>query len=65
MDLPSSSPANTALDRLADHCITARTMIDEAGTPVMRRLIDILLFEIGLALADPLTKRDVALDTVE
>jgi hypothetical protein len=31
-------------------------MIDTVGTPVMRRLIDLLLFEVGVALSAPVTE---------
>lgn len=48
-----SLTSDATLDLLANHCIAARTMIDEVGTPVMRRLIDLLLFEIGVALSAP------------
>ncbi|GJD76385.1 hypothetical protein [Methylobacterium goesingense] len=44
------------LDLLANHCIAARTMIDAVGTPVMRRLVDLLLFEVGVALSAPITR---------
>lgn len=40
------------LDILTHHCVAAREVIDESGTKVMRRLIDLLLFEIGVALAE-------------
>ncbi|WP_019904269.1 hypothetical protein [Methylobacterium sp. 77] len=42
---------NESLDILAGHCIAARKVIDESGTSVMRQLIDLLLFEIGVAMA--------------
>lgn len=38
------------LERLADHCLDARELIDETGTEAMRPLIDLLLLEIGRAL---------------
>ncbi|MDB5647651.1 hypothetical protein [Methylobacterium sp.] len=62
--LPPTS-AGPSLDRLATHCIAARSMIDEVGTPVMRRLIDLLLFEIGIALADPAIASNPALEPTE
>ncbi|CAA2139007.1 hypothetical protein ASF34_14545 [Methylobacterium sp. Leaf106] len=40
-----------SLDSLAGHCIAARTIIEASGTSVMRQLIDLLLFEIGVAMA--------------
>jgi hypothetical protein len=40
-----------ALETLADHCMAARAVIEEAGTTSMRHLIDLLLYEVGLALA--------------
>ena len=62
--MPPMSRSSTAasLDRLATHCIAARTMIEETGTPVMRCLIDLLLFEIGLALAEHVDEPDPALE---
>lgn len=45
------------LDVLTQHCIAARHMIDESGTMVMRRLIDLLLFEIGVAMAERVETR--------
>ncbi len=41
-----------SLELLTQHCVAARGVIDESGTLVMRRLIDLLLFEIGVALAE-------------
>lgn len=43
---------NDNLDTLAGHCIAAREVIEHAGTSVMRQLIDLLLFEIGVAMAE-------------
>ncbi len=40
-----------SLDSLAEHCIAARDIIEASGTSVMRQLIDLLLFEIGVAMA--------------
>lgn len=45
-------PHDDSLDRLAGHCIAARAVIQETGTSVMRQLIDLLLFEIGVAMAE-------------
>ncbi|NEU11555.1 hypothetical protein G3T14_05360 [Methylobacterium sp. BTF04] len=45
-------PDDDPLDALAKHCIVARDLVDEAGTTVMRRLVDLLLFEIGVAIAE-------------
>lgn len=39
------------LDLLVTHCIAARAVIEQAGTSAMRQLIDLLLFEVGVALA--------------
>ena len=39
------------LDVLADHCIEAKKLADQVGTASMRRLADLLLFEVGRALA--------------
>lgn len=39
------------LECLLEHCIAARAVIDESGSSVMRALIDVLLFEVGIALA--------------
>jgi hypothetical protein len=58
------SPNGEALDVLAAHCIAARAVIENAGTPVMRRLIDLLLFEIAVAMADPADDPSVALEPV-
>ncbi|WP_244472445.1 MULTISPECIES: hypothetical protein [unclassified Methylobacterium] len=43
--------SDDALEILADHCMAARAVIEEAGTASMRELIDLLLYEVGLALA--------------
>ncbi len=40
-------PDDNALDALLEHCLAVHTIIAERGTPTMRRLIDLLLFEIG------------------
>ena len=40
-----------ALEALADHCLAAHALIGEHGSPMMQRLIDLLLFEIGVASA--------------
>ncbi|KQO50930.1 MULTISPECIES: hypothetical protein [unclassified Methylobacterium] len=39
------------LQTLAGHCIAAREIIETSGTLVMRQLVDLLLFEIGVAMA--------------
>lgn len=39
------------LDTLAGHCIAAREIIETSGTLMMRQLVDLLLFEIGVAMA--------------
>ena len=39
------------IEILADHCMAARAVIEEVGTAPMRELIDLLLYEVGLALA--------------
>ncbi len=57
-------PEGEALDVLAAHCIAARAVIEETGTPVMRRLIDLLLFEIAVAMADPSDNPALALAPV-
>jgi hypothetical protein len=38
-------------EALADHCMAARALIEEIGTTSMRELIDLLLYEVGHALA--------------
>lgn len=43
--------SDEALDMLAEHCIAARAIVDQHGTPAMRRLIDLLLFEVGSQIA--------------
>ncbi|MBX9934711.1 MAG: hypothetical protein K2Y56_24890 [Methylobacterium sp.] len=43
--------SDDALEILADHCMAARAVIEEAGTTSMRHLIDLLLYEVALALA--------------
>lgn len=50
--LATLRPNDDPMDLLAKHCIAARDVIDESGTRVMRRLIDLLLFEIGVAMAE-------------
>lgn len=44
------------LDALAAQCLTVRDLIDAVGNPLMRAAIDLLLIEVGRALAetDPL-----------
>ncbi|KQP31588.1 hypothetical protein ASF49_09035 [Methylobacterium sp. Leaf104] len=64
MLIATPSPQGEALDVLAAHCIAARAVIEEAGTPVMRRLIDLLLFEIAVAMADPSDRPSLALEPV-
>lgn len=41
------------LDELAEHCLAARELIDVVGDAVMRATIDLLLAEVGRALAKP------------
>lgn len=48
---PGGPSQDAALDALADHCISARAIIAERGSPVMQRLIDLILFEIASELA--------------
>ncbi|MDR7039148.1 hypothetical protein J2X36_003921 [Methylobacterium sp. BE186] len=43
----SSSP----LDRAASHALAARRAIDEDGTPILRQLVDLLMWELGRAIA--------------
>ena len=40
------------LDELAEHCLAARDLIDTVGDAVMRAAIDLLLAEVGRALAE-------------
>lgn len=40
-----------ALEALADHCMAARALIEEVGNTSMRELVDLLLYEVGHALA--------------
>lgn len=35
------------MEALTEHCLAAREIIGEQGSPVMMRLIDLLLFEVG------------------
>lgn len=51
MSVTQMSRSDDALDTLADHCMAARAVIEEAGTSAMRHLIDLLLFEVGVAMA--------------
>lgn len=60
MDSTSLARAREALDQIAAHCIAARSIIEEAGTPVMLHLVDLLLFEIGVALAEGSDEQDPA-----
>ncbi|GEP05219.1 PAS domain-containing protein [Methylobacterium oxalidis] len=39
------------LDRAARHAIAARRAIDADGTPVLRQMVDLLMWEIGRAIA--------------
>ena len=50
MDRLDMDPA--PLDELAEHCLAARDLIDAVGDAVMRAAIDLLLAEIGRALAE-------------
>lgn len=45
--LPDGALTDTELDALASHGLAAHAIVDGRGTPTMRRLIDLLLFEIG------------------
>jgi hypothetical protein len=65
MKLTSLASTPASLDVLATHCIEARAMIEQSGTPMMRRLIDLLLFEIGVALAGPSDAEPAALQPAE
>ena len=40
------------LDELAEHCLAARDLIDAVGDAVMRAAIDLLLAEVGRAMAE-------------
>ncbi|GJD49524.1 hypothetical protein OPKNFCMD_2255 [Methylobacterium crusticola] len=44
-------PAAHPLERAADCCLAARAAIDEAAQPFLRRLIDLVLLELGRHLA--------------
>ncbi|CAM2794453.1 MULTISPECIES: hypothetical protein [Methylobacterium] len=39
------------LDTLAAQCLSVRDLIDSVGDPLMRAAIDLLLIEVGRALA--------------
>ena len=54
--------SDEVLDSLADHCLAARAIIGERGSPVMRRLIDLLLFEVGVEIAGQLDGKPEAAD---
>lgn len=54
---PPAGQADDALDdadrdALVDNCLAAHAIIADHGTPTMRRLIDLLLFEIGSAIGE-------------
>lgn len=40
------------LAELAEHCLAARDLIDTVGDAIMRAAIDLLLAEVGRAMAD-------------
>ena len=40
------------LDTLAAQCLSVRDLIDSVGDPLMRAAIDLLLIEVGKALAE-------------
>ncbi|MCJ2122810.1 hypothetical protein [Methylobacterium sp. J-077] len=40
------------LDALATQCLSVRDLIDSVGDPLMRAAIDLLLIEVGRALAE-------------
>ncbi|CAA2155112.1 hypothetical protein WYO_1985 [Methylobacterium sp. GXF4] len=40
------------LDALAAQCLSVRDLIDSVGDPLMRAAIDLLLIEVGKALAE-------------
>lgn len=50
------------LDRLAEICLEAHASIDTCGTPVMRTMIRVLLFQVGRELARRETARQALLD---
>ncbi|MCJ2094123.1 hypothetical protein MKK67_16720 [Methylobacterium sp. J-072] len=43
------------LDALAAQCLSVRDLIDSVGDPLMRAAIDLLLMEVGRALAETST----------
>ncbi|WP_244471549.1 hypothetical protein [Methylobacterium sp. ARG-1] len=43
---------DTPLDALAAQCLSVRDLIDSVGDPLMRAAIDLLLIEVGKALAE-------------
>ncbi|AWN39987.1 PAS domain-containing protein [Methylobacterium durans] len=47
----SSAERLSPLDRAARHAIAARKAIDEDGTPLLRKMVDLLMWEIGRAIA--------------
>ena len=51
---------DASLDALAEHCLAARDLIDAVGDPVMRAAIDLLLVEVGRALAETALPEAVA-----
>ncbi len=53
-----AADTDDSLDALAAHCIAARDVIERRGTSVMRQLIDLLLFEIAVAMAQVDEGRD-------
>ncbi len=46
-----------ALDRLVEVCLEAHALIDRCGTPAMRTMIRMLLFQVGRELARRETAR--------
>lgn len=53
------------MEALAQHCLAARQIIGEHGSPVMRRLIDLLLLEVGEMAANDCQGRRVPREQLE
>ncbi|MDP4021201.1 hypothetical protein Q8W71_01075 [Methylobacterium sp. NEAU 140] len=59
-DTGRAGPQPDSLEALAEHCLAASDLIDGLADPVMRAAIDVLLAEIGRALARNLPPPDRA-----
>ena len=52
--LPASTEPDNPMERLAEICIEAHGLIEEAGTPEMKATLEALLVRVGFGLAERL-----------